>query len=138
MCFIIYTYNRLWARTVQTSIITHWIIGITWSSSFLKKKLSYINVQFLIKRSLIIIISSFIFAQKWFFVKLSFSHHVSLHEIVYQKVKKLSFFSKSLMRRRSQIWWNDAFVKFNEITLSSILMRWRLFSSNLMSRFRQV
>jgi hypothetical protein len=29
------------------------------------------------------------------------------------------------MRRRFQVWWDDAFVKFDEITLSSSLMRWR-------------
>jgi hypothetical protein len=115
---------------------------ITWSFFF--KKSWIISTSIFIKTLIYHsnFTQTFIFAQnKWFSARLSFSHHVSLHEIVHQKVKKLSFFSKvwwnddlNLMKWRfRQFWWNDvffrriwwvAFVKFNES-----------FSSNLMSRF---
>ncbi len=91
---------------------------------FYKKKLSYINVQFSLKTLIYHnnFIQTFIFAQKeWFFARLSSSHQMSLQKIVHQKIIKLSFFSK--------IWWNDAFIRFDEMTF---------FSSNLMNRFRQI
>jgi hypothetical protein len=44
---------------------------------------------------------------------------MSLQKIAHQKVEKLSFFSK--------IWWDDAFLRLDEMTLS-----------NLMNRFRQI
>jgi hypothetical protein len=62
-----------------------------------------------------------IFAQKVIFCKIKFlisSYHASLHEIAHQKVERLSFFSK--------VWWDDD-LKFDEMTLSSNLMRWRFF-----------
>ncbi len=67
--------------------------------------------------------------QKWSSARLSFSHHVSLHKIAHQKVEELSFFSK--------IWWDDD-LKFDEMTLSSSLIKWRFSLSSLMSRFHQV
>jgi hypothetical protein len=64
---------------------------------------------------------TFIFAQKVIFCKIKFlisSYHASLHEIAHQKVERLSLSSK--------IWWDDD-LKFDEMTLSSSLMRWRFF-----------
>jgi hypothetical protein len=127
------------------------IIDITWSS-FFKKKLSYINVQLSVKRSLIITIShKHLFSHKWFFVRLSFSYHVSTHEIAYQKVKRLFFSLKSLIRCRSSCLMkcrSSDLMKY----ISSNLTRCRLIkfdeiarikfdeslSSSLMSRFRRI
>jgi hypothetical protein len=127
------------------------IIDITWSSSS-KKKLSYISVQLSVERSFIIIVSrKHLSSHKWSFVRLSFSYHVSTHEIAYQKVEKLSFFLKSLMRCRSSCLMrcrSSDLMKY----ISSDLTRCRLIkfdeiasikfdeslSSSLMSRFRRV
>jgi hypothetical protein len=68
-----------------------------------------------------------------------------MHEIVYQKVERLFFSLK--------VWWDETLVRFDEMTFSSSLMRWRFrqvwwddvffvkfdesLSSSLMSRSRQ-
>jgi hypothetical protein len=51
--------------------------------------------------------------------------------------KEIVCLFKNLMRWRSQIWWNDVIVKFNEMRLFSSNFNESL-SSNLMSRFRQI
>jgi hypothetical protein len=79
---------------------------------------------------------TFIFAQKWSFVRLSSSYHVSMHKIVYQKIKKLSFFLKVWWDVVHQIWWDVAhqiwWVKFDKIARIKFD---ESLSSSLMSRF---
>jgi hypothetical protein len=143
------------------------IFDLIWSSSF-KKKLSYINVQFLIKSSFIItILHKHLFSHKWFFVKLSFfiscvdawDRLSKNRKIVFlsQKFDKMSLimFNKMSLIKFDEI----LFIRFDEIISSNLtkcclsnLIKSRLIkfdeiaciefneslSSNLMNRFRRI
>ncbi len=127
---IIYTFDRLWARTVWTSAVIN-CLDITWSSSF-KKKLSYISVQ-LSLRTLIYhsnVTQTFISHKRRSSARLSSSNQMSLQKIAHQKIKELSVFSK--------VWWDS--VVFCQVWWVAFvtLMRWRFRSSSLMSRFRHL
>jgi hypothetical protein len=92
------------------------IIDITWSS-FSKRK-SWVIKRSAFNKTLIYhsnFTQIFIFAQKWSFIKLSFSYNVSMHEIAYQKVEELFFSLKIWWDIAHQIWWNTL-IKFNEMS----------------------
>jgi hypothetical protein len=111
------------------------VVEITWSSSLIRKSWVISAFNFHQERSLIIVALHtniyFRTKRKWSSARLSFSHHVSLHEIAHQKVENCLSSQKfdettisSLMRwRLRQLWWDDvlfrqdwwvAFVKFDE------------------------
>jgi hypothetical protein len=116
-------------------------LDITWSSSSKKKKAElYQRLTFIrtltyynnLTQTFIYLRTKMIFCKTKFFISC-----VDAWDRL-SKSKKIVLFSQSLMRWDvRQVWWDDAFVKLNEMTFSFVKFD-ESFSSNLMSRFRQV
>ncbi len=140
MRFIIYIFDRLWARTVWTTRVTYTLSWHNLKLFFYKKKLSYISVQFSLWRltyhnnyTNLYSTQNMILCKTKFFTSNVAARNCSSEN------RKIVCLFKSLMRWRvHSTWWDDVFfVKLNE-SLSSDLMRWRFHLSSLMNRFRQI